>query len=401
VIGAQPAELVSPDVGLVHRVDEGTAGYDHPRLATAFAELSDTAALFGAPLLARAGGAAADRGSAARAALGEAVERYSATCVPRSRLRRARAVDLDGAPHAGPEWLDRRDAGRPVDWVPACRLRATGPGEPSWAAASRVYLAGPDEAAPVAVPTSTGLAAHPDPWVALRSGLLEVIERDAVMTAWVREEPVHRLAALLRWPTPGGELRFDRAIESYELYSLPSPAQVPVVLAAAYGAEGQPPVAVGAAADPDPVRAARRALVEARQTFDWATRMVAAGTPVPADPAALDDLAEHVGYYLDPARLAAFDFLRAAPAGPAPDLGAPAPRRDPERECRELVARLEAAGLASFAVDVTSADVRTAGLWVVRAIVPGLYPLIVGRHAPDHPRLPREAVLARDPHPFP
>jgi ribosomal protein S12 methylthiotransferase accessory factor len=221
------------------------------------------------------------------------------------------------------------------------------------------------------------------------------------MTAWVRQEPVHRLAARLRWPTPGGELRFDRAIESYELYSLPSPAQVPVVLAAAYGAEGQPPVAVGAAADPDPVRAARRALVEARQTFDWATRMVAAGTPVPADPAALDDLAEHVAYYLDPARLAAFDFLRAAPVGPAPDLGAPAPRQDPEQECRELVARLAAAGLASFAVDVTSADVRAAGLWVVRAIVPGLYPLIVGRHAPDHPRLPREAVLARDPHPFP
>jgi ribosomal protein S12 methylthiotransferase accessory factor len=394
--------LVSPDVGIVHRVDEGTAPYDHPRLATAFAEPCDTEALFGAPLQARAGGAAADRASAVRAAIGEAVERYSATCVPRGRLRRARAGELGDVPFAGPEWLDGRGPDRPVDWVPGCRLRVVGPGEPAWVAASRAYLAGPEDPAPVAVPTSTGLAGHPEPWVALRAALLEVIERDAVMVTWLREQPVQRLATRLRWRTPGGEVRFDRAVERYELYRLPSPGAVPVVLAAAYGSAGQPPVAVGAAADPDPVRAARRALVEARQTFEWATRMAVAGTPVPADPAGLEDLAEHVAYYLDPARLGAFDFLRAAAGGTLEldldDLAPPAPA---ESQCRTLVGRLADAGLAAFAVDVTSADVRSAGVWVVRAVVPGLYPLLVGRHAPEHPRVPRALALSRNPHPFP
>jgi ribosomal protein S12 methylthiotransferase accessory factor len=397
-------DLVSADVGIVHRLDAGMAGYDHPRLATAFASVCETAPIFGSDFDARAGGMAAGPAAARLAALGEAVERYSASHVPVSRLRRARVDELGGAPAAEPEWLDRRAAEHRVRWVPAHRLRATEPGEAAWAAASRVYLSGPDDPAPVAVPTSTGLACHVDPWQALYAGLLEVIERDAVMTSWLLQSPVTPLQSRLQWTAEGGgRIHFDRAVEEYRLVLLPSPVDVPVVLGLGFGADGQPAVAVGAAADLDLVRASRRALIEAHQTFLWATHMVASGDPPPSDPAAIDDLDEHVAYYLDRGRLSAFDFLRRPAAAPVPvDLDDLRPSGDSEQRCRELIGSIADAGLDCFAVDVTSPDVREAGLWVVRAIIPALYPLLVGTtHAPEHPRVPRDLVPDRDPHPFP
>jgi ribosomal protein S12 methylthiotransferase accessory factor len=398
-----PFALVSPDVGVVHRLDEGMAAYDHPRLASAFAQLCDLGSLFDSALAARAGGMAPGRQDARRAALGEAVERYSAAYVPRSRLRTARAAELD-RPCVEPEWLDSRADHPPVRWVPADQLFADGSSRAAWAAASRVYLSGPDEQAAIAVPTSTGLACHSDPWQALYAGLLEVIERDAVMTTWLLREPVTPLTGTLRWRLDDRtDVRFDRAVEDYRLVRLPTPVDVPVVLALAFGAAGHPPVAVGAAADPDLARACRRALIEAQQTFAWAARMLADATPAPADAALIDDLDEHVAYYLDPARLSAFDWLRHPTATPVEvDVGTVAPRQGAALRCRELIGRLAAADLECFAVDVTSPDVREAGLWVVRALIPGLYPLLVGtRRGPDHPRIPRDLVPTRDPHPFP
>lgn len=51
---------------------------------------------------------------------------------------------------------------------------------------------------------------------------------------------------------------------------------------------------------------------------------------------------------------------------------------------------------------MTTPDVRSCGGWVVRALVPGLYPLTVGHgeHFLAHPRLAGVDVNP-DPHPFP
>lgn len=397
--------LVSPDVGIVHRVDPGVTGYDHPRLAPTFAQVCDTRPLVGCAHAARAGAMGTDPGQSARAALGEAVERYSASFVPASRLRRARVDELAGQPCVPPDWLDpAAERNSVIRWMPATQLSAAGPGRSAWVAVSRAFLSDTDEAGRIAVPTSTGLACHSDPWRALRSALLEVIERDAVMLTWLTHAPATPIRTDGRWRTEsGGEVRFDRAVERYELFRLDSPVGVPVVFAVAFGAERQPGAAVGAAASPDVVGACRKALIEAHQTFRWAAHMRAQGL-APTDPAGpFDDLDAHVAYYLDPARAEAFDFLRASDRQPQTvDLSAAGPDGDPEETCRELVAKAAAAGLDCFAVDVTSPDVRAAGLWVIRAVVPGLYPLLVGTGPrPDHPRLPARVPVNPDPHPFP
>jgi ribosomal protein S12 methylthiotransferase accessory factor len=400
------AALVSPDVGVIHRVDAGVTQYDHPRLAPAYAQVCETGALFGVRTTAHAGGMADDPQRAWSAAAGEAVERYSATVVPAARLRRAQSSELAGTPVVPPQWLAGHAERGPVSWVAGSWLRGTGPAQPAWVAASRVYLAHQDEPGGVVLPTSSGLACHADPWQALYAALLEVIERDAVMITWLTRRGATPLRSALRWTARrGNAVRFDRAPEEYRLYRLDSPTGVPVAFAVARGVEQQPGAAVGAAAHPSLPHACRKALVEAHQTMQWATHMLAEGRTAAASADQVQDLDAHVAYYLDPARASAFDFLDAGSAGaegPAVDLAHLPALPAPEAACRRLVAVLAAAGVDSYAVDVTAPEIRAAGLWVIRAVVPALYPLLVGTGPrPEHPRLPAAAPANPDPHPFP
>lgn len=398
------ASLLSEDVGIVHRIDDGVTQWDHPRLAPVFAQLCETQPVLGVSHAARAGGMALDLPTARLSALGESVERYSAAHVPHSRLRLASRDQLGDTPVAEPDWLDRSAVHPATHWVSGQLLRSTGPSRSAWVAASRAFLADVDHDAAAMHPTSTGLACHGDPWQALNAGLLEVIERDAVMLTWLERNPAAPISSALRWRTPQGtHVRFDRAVESYRLFHLPSPSGVPVVLGVALGALGQPAAAVGAGAHLDLVQACRRALVETYQTFHWARHLTAAGLEPPRSPAECLDFDDHVAYYLRPDRLHSFDFLLESAAAPVTvDLDAVADPMVPESAARAVVAGLEPAGFDAYAVDVTSPDVRQAGLWVVRSIVPGMYPLIIGTETrPDLARLPANRPTNPEPHPFP
>jgi ribosomal protein S12 methylthiotransferase accessory factor len=401
------AQVVSEDVGLVDRVDEGMASYDHPRLATFHAQAADTAIVFGAGHDGRPGGLALDRSSAKRAAVGEALERYSACHVPTSRLRAATVRELGSRNIVVPPDLTAGAGGSGSwHWVPGVRLKSSqAEARAAWVPAHRVYLSGIDDRPGLGVSTSTGLACHPDPWQALRSGLLEVIERDAVMVSWTTRAAAVPIDTTLRWTDQHGiTVRFDRAPERYQLYLLESPTRIPVVFAVVSGVGDQPPRAVGAAARFDLGEACRRALLEANQTFSWARHMVASGTPSPAIDQ-IRDLEHHVAYYLDHGRRAAFDFLSDHAIVPSRDVDLDE-RRPTHRSARDEVEAIldqtGEAGLDCYAVDATAPDVREAGYWVIRAIIPDLYPLIVGLdHRTGHPRLAGQAALNPDPHPFP
>src|SRR5262249_42496848 len=90
---------VSPYVGIVRGVEECLASTSEPRFFQAACEVGTGPGLLGVELdhLSGIGGAGRTRGEAAAAAVGEAVERYSATFVPQERLVVARARDLPGA----------------------------------------------------------------------------------------------------------------------------------------------------------------------------------------------------------------------------------------------------------------------------------------------------------------
>jgi ribosomal protein S12 methylthiotransferase accessory factor YcaO len=137
--------------------------------ATIATQAADTLPVLGIRQGGSCGGMASELPDAQHAAVGEAIERYSACHAPPSRLRRATIPQLDGRlPVVPPDWgsgVPPDAHSRPLHWLRGSRL-GTGPGDtsPAWLPAHRVFLDGTDLEDGVATGTSTGLACHVDPW---------------------------------------------------------------------------------------------------------------------------------------------------------------------------------------------------------------------------------------------
>jgi ribosomal protein S12 methylthiotransferase accessory factor len=125
---------------------------------------------------------------------------------------------------------------------------------------------------------------------------------------------------------------------------------------------------------------------------------------------------QHVLWWADPGRADRAAFLDASSERRSVDEIPPLEGDDAWSRVEAICRRLARRGLSAYAVDVTAPDIREAGLWVARAVVPELCPLDVvhgirylgGRRlyeAPveaglrDRPLDPSE--LNPDPHPFP
>lgn len=410
-------EVVSPYVGLVTELDELLPSPDDGRHFHVVAMPADPSATLG-----RRGGTpgqpgsgyGSDRQSVRNAAIGEAVERYSAAYVPRDDLVVATAHEL-GASAAAPETFAlfapeqyarpgfpfvRFAADTRLRWV---RGRRLSDGADAWLPAQLVYLGGLSTDEPmIAYSTSNGLAAAADWERALLSALLELVERDAFMLAWNA-----RLSfPLLDWRAS------DQLRSYYERYLAPARARltavdlssvhdVPVVLATVRGSPGA--FVVGAAAALTVEDAWRKAVTEA-YAVRKAARELALSEPY--SPFARDfhdvcEFGEHIHVYAYAENEPRASFLDASdevrdPADVAPLEGGVA----------ELVARLARDSVETFAVNVTSPDVREVGLFVARAIAPRLTPLDVRHDARflGGDRLRTRCAFADinpDPHPFP
>ncbi len=222
--------------------------------------------------------------------------------------------------------------------------------------------------APLCRGTTSGWAAHVDRSSAQLGGLLELVERDAMLAAWYgltmpRRRSVPRSALAESLEARGLALHIARL--SHE-------TAVPIAIAVAEGVrEGV--LAVGGCASScaaastldDAIDTALRGLVQKIELL----------APLPADTrtraaAQLAMPGDHLRYYLDPRH---GHILRTFVDGPCDDI-----EPEPLDGLDDLVARLVGAGYRVLAVDATPAVARAVGLHVVRAVVPGLLPLAFG-----------------------
>ena len=413
--------LVSPYVGVVRGVQEVLAGPADVRLATAWCETAH-------PHVASGGGSGITVEDARAAAIGEAVERYSASCVDAGALVVATARELGRAAidparfalysarqYASPgfPYVPFDDETR-LAWVAGARLPD---GSPAWLPAQLVYLRGTDDETRICRATSSGLACHPDPDEATLAALLEVLERDAFMLTWKA-----RLSwPLLDWSRNDELARFHasfvgptglraHAIDLSRVWDVPCAAAV-----VRSGVAGTAPLGVGAAAGATVERAVSKALDEAVRVRTWAEALHRHAEPAP-DPLDIRDFDDHIRFYADRRNAARAAFLDASrrrrDVGRVPALrGASAVER-----VEAVCARLARRSASAYAVDVTSPDVRDAGVTVVRVVAPELCALDVEHAAPLHggrrlyeeprrlglrPRALSEDELNPDPHPFP
>ncbi len=323
-------------------------------------------------------------------AVGEAVERYSAASPEPTQIVWACPSELAG------EFLDPRSYGlysesqyRRKDfpfarfdptiqhpWVLGRWLNNDGP---VWIPAVMVFLwmrAQPEHQ--ICQGTSNGLAAGRDLDDAALRATLELVERDALLAAWVTATPGQRIELDHSLHSQLREVL--NTIESYgaaiEAYLLPTAVCGSVVMCLAFGDGVQyPGVTIGLAADPDPLSAVRKAILELGQTGPHLRRMLRSGFPVPEDPSAVQEMLQHAAYYFPAERACEFDRLRSSRA---PVHLCELAKNGCSYTLRDVASRLTVAGIRVAVVDVTSPDVSSGPFRVVRTVSPDLQDISYG-----------------------
>lgn len=227
----------------------------------------------------------------------------------------------------------------------------------------------------VACGSSTGLACHISVEAALLAGLLEVVERDAIMLYWLNRRSPRRV--MVDDAAGDGVARLLRdhfRLPDFEfvLLDITGDSGIPTIGCRSVSANpGRPASAFGAASRPEPVSCARKALFEAAQVLCGLHGLGCdGGTSIPET--AVLDIVDHARFYAGTASADRIEFLTTSEEhvllGDLPGCGGDSV----SEELRECVDRLAKIGLEVLAVDLTPADVGRCGLRTVKVIVPGM-----------------------------
>jgi ribosomal protein S12 methylthiotransferase accessory factor len=386
--------FVSPLSGVVRAMAETLAAPDEHRLVSIGCELADGDSTIGSPLESYTGSEHWLREAAEAAAIGEALERYAGSYVPTERLVVASADEL-GSHAVEPERFalfsarQHAEPGFPfspferdtvVSWVEGFAIPG---GEPAYVPAQLVYMPWRRQALAetrIGHTTSSGLACAATVEEATLTGLLELVERDAFMLVWH-----NRLSLpLLDWSDDAGLLRLDRRYFapsglSYSAVDLSVFLDVPTVLGVVHGAAGRlGALGVGAASAATVAVAWRKALAEAFSVQRW-VRDQAFEQPerLGCDSTEIRTFDDHTLYYAGEERARRAAFLNASCERRNTGEIAPLEGGNVLELIEGVARRLGRRGMTAYAVDVTSPDVRSGGLRVVRVVVPELCPLDV------------------------
>lgn len=229
---------------------------------------------------------------------------------------------------------------------------------------------------------SSGYACHPSVHECILRGLCEVLERDALVIAWRRRLPlvpieiagscVGRFVSRYFWQIPW----------DLSLFRIPSDSPFPVVVCLASSATHYPHAALGSACAPSAGAAARKALLEAYQMLhrsrsanQWSEAL--GGIPrdldqrasLYAEKAGAERLFRTIRRHSSPIHIQELEGSFSASAC-SPDL------------LGWGIDALAEAGREVLVADVTTPDVATSNIWVVRVIIPGALDICIDSRFP-------------------
>jgi ribosomal protein S12 methylthiotransferase accessory factor len=389
--------LVDDQVGVVSYVKELPREAGGPGFFHFYAQSCSTDSFSAQRNFSITGGASTERGTAMAKAIGEAVERY---CSAIYDVNDFSLESFESAPfhcvHPAQFALYSRsqyeqqgfpyvpfDQTTLVRWVPARDLQS---GEAWYVPAAMVFvpyhydtsLAEP----PIVQPISTGLACHCTYEEAALSAICEVIERDAFTITWqARLGRPHIEIASLSDTNFDRVSRFERTGGSVTLLNLTMDHGIPTILSVRrYRALDAPALVFAAAAHPDPEEAVRKSLEELAHTRRFAQLMKSDQPAVVTDPhfAKVIDQDSHVNLYTDHLNVGLADFIFASDVRIGFEEIASLDTGDVRDNLKIVGAKIQSVGHQILLADITSEDIRTLGLSVVRAIIPGFHPLFIG-----------------------
>lgn len=370
-----------------------------------------------------ASGAAYTREGACWATMGELAERYCASIYNRADLLHASATDLGEVALPvqdmilfGDDQYRRRgfpfarfDPALRTQWAEGKNMRTA---QRVYAPAQLLYLSYEWADQMLMQTVSTGLACHNNSEAAHLSALLELVERDGFAAAWLlglalpqlelSPRDKAKLSAQTRRALAGGALEI-------ELRAIPNTFGVANIVAfvthkkLGFGV-------VGASAALCPFKAIEKAVVEALHGWiGFSQTGLSLGDKTTPTLDQIKTPHDHALHYMDSARWRELAwFMAGEDALPVESLTNGADLQSAD----DLVARLYEQGYRTYAFDLTTDDLASLGLQVVRVIAPGLQPLSFGETpiSQDRRRLATLAAqwgvtmpgtLTTQPHPFP
>lgn len=354
---------------------------------------------------------------AVRGAVGEGVERYSASVWHETALTYASLGSLVPAAfdprtlvlydenqyRRGDFPFCRFDPDAPIHWVSGRWLEN---GQPVWVPALTTFMHfRAPRSEQFAQVTSNGLAAgHSFEDAALRA-LYELIERDAFMLHWLAQRPATSIELDHADPITEQALQDVRRLGAEpELYLLDAGTGHPTVVCLGLGdGRSWPAITIGLAAHANLDVAIRRAVLEHGHCGAYIRRLMGEGRHREIRTAAdVRTALDHGLYYVPVERQPILDGLRGKRT-PVP-VSELRPRYQVEPTLNACVAALSDAGIRCAAVDVTAPDVALTPLRVVRAFGEYLQPIHfgTGNQRTDNPRLHAwlHGEPAEQPHPI-
>lgn len=238
------------------------------------------------------------------------------------------------------------------------------------------------------LPISTGVAAHTDFAQAAVSAICEVIERDAIALTWLLQLPLRRV--WLDTPAPEAFSEKFQRLNDSGLRQLFFDASLDIGVPTIYGLQLK---------DGHPLAAQFVNCSTSFSAWDSCAKLIRESAmgrtilehtlPIPEDFRDFHQL-EHGAIYMgQAAQRDAFSFLiESTVAVPISQLEPSLPMT-PRDQLRYLVSRFKSLGIDIVLVDLTTDELRDAGLRVIRAVIPGLVPMSACYRARylGHPRL--------------
>jgi ribosomal protein S12 methylthiotransferase accessory factor len=389
--------LVDDHVGIIRYVVETKTEPGAPDFFHFFARACDTRGFCEQQNFGETGGASFDRRIAMAKAIGEAIERYCAALYERDdfplatyRKTQFRSVPPNEFALYSPAQYQLPgfpfvpfDEDTPIRWTPAIDLESN---ETWYVPAAMVfvpyYCDYPKGEKPIGQSISTGLACHMNPKQAAISAICEVIERDAFTITWQAKlaPPQIRLETLSD-RNRDLVMRFERTRSTVVMLNITMDHGVPTILSVLRSqAVDAPALVFAASADPDPEQAGRKSLEELAHSRRLAQRLTSSQphfTPTSSFDN-IKNLEDHIHMYCDHANASLADFIFASPQRLAFKEIENLRSGDLSRDLATLVTRIRSVKQRVLITDLTSQDVGGLGFSVVRAIIPGFHPLVMG-----------------------
>lgn len=322
----------------------------------------------------------------------EAIERYSAMHAVKKHHVRRKSFDqfkVLGEPAVGPsdfslfrsasvgaypevEWKNDTE----ISWISATNIWT---GEATWVPASLVSLSKETHILPLVARASTnGNAIYSDPRTAMYRGLLEVIERDAFMYCWWTRWPLqkidwHVLNDVRLKPIIHG---YRNHIDKIEVGLMKTDLPIYCVFARMRGQNHklEPSVVWSGGASHDLVEAIRKALTELAMCFIAGRRRIKVTMNMKWPDnveLAMTNFDAHVSYHSIQAQSGLSDFMFSESSKSVKEV----PPNLPAHNLSSLAKQMVSKGHNVYSIDLTSPDIQSLGLHVMKVVVPSLIDL--------------------------